>query len=375
MLSALDDSLMHQSAEVFAHTAESDHRFFDRTVFGLQSPDGDLGLVTSFGVYKNSNVMDGFAMLQRDSVKQFNHRYSRRLDLDYEEVALGPLSLEILEPLKHARIQLQPGNYAASYDIEWNSVLPPHLEKRHYLRHGGRIVRDHLRFSQFATATGWIEVEGKRVNFKDWFSWRDHSWGVRPGVGGFEPFNGGLESDKGYLGIYIWWLTDDAGALFQVQEDGDGNRLYIDGNITSRVGKPTQHIVDAKHDFTFHPGTRRFKTGTLEVKTADGETHIVEIESVGRPWAYKGSGYDHGYHDEKGLGFFRGDWLEEYDSYDLSHVEDVVLPGGKVIRPVHREQIARVKVNGKPGFAHTPVISNGPNKRYGFTGAAEVSPG
>ena len=38
MLTALDDTLMHQCAEVFAHTPVSDHRFFDRTVFGVHAP-------------------------------------------------------------------------------------------------------------------------------------------------------------------------------------------------------------------------------------------------------------------------------------------------------------------------------------------------
>jgi hypothetical protein len=46
-----------------------------------------------------------------------------------------------------------------------------------------------------------------------------------------------------------------------------------------------------------------------------------------------------------------------------------------VIRPIHREQFSRVVVNGKPGFAHTPFISAGRNKRLGFQGGGEDLPG
>lgn len=88
-------------------------------------------------------------------------------------------------------------------------------------------MRDHLRFSQFGKASGWIAIEGRRVDFSDWLACRDHSWGVRPGVGGFEPFTGTLKKEQGWLEIYIWWLTETEGGLFQLQEDGDGKRLYL----------------------------------------------------------------------------------------------------------------------------------------------------
>ena len=254
-------------------------------------------------------------------------------------------------------------------------MLPAHLEPRHFLRHGGRVVRDHLRFSQFATASGWIELEGKRTEFTDWFAWRDHSWGVRPGVGGFEPSTGLLEKGNGWMAVFMWWLTEEEGCLFQLQEDGDGNRLYLDGNITFRDGRPARKVVDVRHDIEFIPGTCRYKTARIELADEGGGKWDIEAEAIGRAWAYRGGGYDHGYSDGKGLGMWRGNWLEEYDRYDVRHPEDVVMPDGSVIRPMHREQFALVKVNGRPGQAYTPVISTGPNRRYGFTGSAEVMPG
>jgi hypothetical protein len=116
------------------------------------------------------------------------------------------------------------------------------------------------------------------------------------------------------------------------------------------------------------PNTKLFQTGRITATTEDGQTWVIEAESVGRAWLYKGSGYDNGYNDEKGLGVWRGDWLEEYDVYDLSDPEACVLPDGRVIRPRHREQIARVTVNGRPGYAHLPFFIFGRVPRYGFNG-------
>jgi hypothetical protein len=367
MLIALDDTLLHQTAEGMAHAGVSDHRFFDRTVFGMQSPSGDLALISSFGVYKNMNVMDGFAMIQKGARRQFNHRFSRRLSSDPMTLRLGPLSIEHLEPLKSARLSLAPGGHPASYDIEWTAVLPPYEEPRHFLRLNGRVARDHTRFNQFAKARGWIEVEGERTEFDDWFAWRDHSWGVRPGVGGFEPFTGREEATKGFMGLYCWWLTDEDGGFVQLQEEGDGHVLLTDGAITFRdPDRPPVRVTRIEHDIRFHPGTRVFDAAAVRLTLENGDSWLVEGQSIGRPWAYKGSGYDSGYNDEKGLGAWRGDWLEEYDIYDITDPEAVGLPDGRVIRPVHREQIAQVTVNGRPGHAHFPLINWGPLQRYGL---------
>lgn len=376
MLTALDETLFHQATEVMAHTRVSDHRFFDRVVIGCHSPDGTLGLVTSMGVYKNMNVMDGFAMIQQDAAKQYNHRFSRDLIKGGFDTRLGPLAHQVIEPMQKLRLTLEPGDYAGAYDLEWTAIAPAHLEERHFTRLDGRIIRDHLRFDQHGTVNGWISLNGTRHDVRDWFCWRDHSWGVRAGVGGFEPFTGQRvdgaaqavsDTAKGHFILVLWWVTDSTCALFQIQEDGRGNRSYLDGRITSRTGAhPPLQVVAAEHDFTLFPGTRRFSHATLDLKTEDGRDWHVTVEAVGRAWAYKGSGYDSGYNDELGLGAYRGDWLEEYDVYDLSHPDDVGMPDGRVLRPTHREQIARVTVNGEPGLAHSPMLVVGPNAKLGL---------
>ena len=374
MLTGLDDTLFHQTADPMAFTPVSDHRFFDRSVYGINGPDHRFHMLTSIGVYKNNDVLDGFVMAQFNREKQYNQRYSRRLSSDYTRTGLGPLQFDIIEPMKRHRIWLEKGNHPVSFDLEWTAVLPAHLEARHTNRHHGRLVRDYSRFDQFAKANGWIEIAGERAEVRDWFSWRDHAWGVRPGVGGFEPSTGTLDNAGGYLAIYFWFLTEEAGAFIQTQEDGEGTLKYLNGSVHSRTGKPMLNVVDLKHEIDFDPGTRVYRHIKFQFTTSDGRVWDAEAEPLGRGWVFKGSGYNNGYNDQRGLGFFRGEYIEEKDVFGITHPEDVVMPDGSIIRPLHREQYAKVRVNGLPGQAHCVVQNTGFHRRYGLTGEAGQLP-
>lgn len=373
-LTGLDDTLFHQSADPMAYTHISDHRFFDRSVYGINAPDHSVHLLTSIGVYKNMDVLDGFVMAQVGRETQYNQRYSRRLSNDYDRAGLGPLQYDVIEPMKRHRIWLAEGDHPVSFDMEWTAVLPAHLEAHHNVRHHGRLIRDYSRFDQFARVNGWINIAGQRHEVKDWFSWRDHAWGVRPGVGGYEPNTGGLDTDDGYLAIYFWFLTEDFGGFIQTQENGEGKMRYLNGVIQSRTGGPDRRVTHVEHDIEFEPGTRVYRKLKLRFTTDDGKQWEGEADPLGRGWVFKGSGYNNGYNDERGLGFFRGEELEEIDSYGITHPEDVVFPNGSVSRPLHREQFAKVVVAGKPGQAHCVVQSTGTHKRYGLGGDAGQLP-
>src|SRR4029077_17477399 len=94
---------------------------------------------------------------------------------------------------------------------------------------------------------GAAQIDGHSHAVDKWFSWRDHSWGVRPGVGGFEPFTGtkagaGLPSSiraagLGILVIYLGFATDNYGGVFQLQEDENGKQLYLNGSVGSSDGR------------------------------------------------------------------------------------------------------------------------------------------
>lgn len=373
----LDETPLHQGPVTFEHALTSDHRFFDRVVFGCFHPEAEFELIVGMGSYKNMNVMDGFAMLITHSEKQYNVRYSRPLRPNIAERVLGSLRIDIIEPFKKIRLSQGPGEHGFSFDLMWEAVLPAHMEGHHFGRLDGRIHQDYMRYSQFGEVSGWLEVKGERVDASKWFGWRDHSWGVRPNVGGFEPFTGtryegGIPSaarakGKGMLLMYLGFWTGEEGGGIQLIEDGDGERIYTDGSVSwpEAAGKKTQKVVEASNDITLVENTRVFQRMDINFRLADGSLWQASAEAIGRGMVYKGSGYDGGYNDGKGLGVYRSDTLLiEHDIYDVTHPENVVMPDGSVIQPRQREQVAKVTINGKHCFGYCPFYVVGHHARF-----------
>ena len=367
MLSKLDEMLLHQTPEPFGRVATSDHRFFDRTWFGCYHPDGGVGVITGIGAYPNMNVLDGFASAQLAD-KQYNLRLSRPLRPALDEMALGPLRHEVIEPLHSMRLVLEPGPQPVSFELTWTGVLPAHEEPRHVGTLDGRLYEDYTRFDQAGTVNGWVEVGGQRVDARDWFGARDRSWGVRRSVGGFEPYTGSLPPEVGGV-LFVWleFATASLGGHVQFHEDATGHQRGLEGFIgwPEGSGRPAVAVVEAEHQLEFHAGTRAYRRATLCLGTEDGAKWEVAAEPLLTAWAYRGTGYDGGYRDGQGLGAFRGEMLE-HDVYDVSDPEAVGLPDGTTIRPLHREQGVRLTVNGEPGFGHFPIMAIGRVERYGL---------
>lgn len=210
-LISYDESLYHQVPKPFGESGFTDHRFYDRYSYTLYSPDGNVGLLSGLAVYKNLNVMDGFAATQVDSKWQRNMRFSRPLHPIVEPLQLGPMRTEFPpEPFKVTRMICEPNEYGDAFDLTFRPVFT-RSENPHYGEANGRVHQDYRRFSQVGWTSGSIVVDGNEHQFDRWFGWRDHSWGVRPpGVGGFEPFTGqkargGIPSSSraGGLGILL----------------------------------------------------------------------------------------------------------------------------------------------------------------------------
>jgi hypothetical protein len=153
---------------------------------------------------------------------------------------------------------------------------------------------------------------------------------------------------------------------FQLRENAEGKRHYLDGQLDHPVdsGRPSVRVVAVEHDITFVPGTRAYSKACYDVTLADGRRLRLEETPLFRGWAYAGTGYDGGYDDRKGLGAWRGD-IAEHDVYELPDVESVLL-GGAPTPPGHREQPARVLVDGRETIGHCPVMTWGAIDRYGL---------
>lgn len=377
MLTPLDETLHHQAPLTFDHVDSTDHRFYDRQLMGGFRADGGAAFLAGITLFKNMNVIEGFVMAQVDCARQVNVRFTRQLrPMPDSDARIGPLALHVEEAFRHLRFVLDGGDWPLTMDMRFAAALPPRLEHPHTSRGDGRLHTDYLRYNQLGRIDGSLTVDGQAIAADDWFGWRDHSWGVRPGVGGFEPMTGtpsggGVASasrtgGKGLFLVHAGFRAGGLGGSVQLIEDGEGRRIYTEGEVRVGDGDPVE-VTGIDHDVAFHPGTRVFDTMRLDLALADGRRLDLRARAVGRPWVYRGGGYDGGFADGQGQGVWRArDLAVEVDRYDISDPELVILPDGRAARPRHREQLAVCTVNGVAGAVYAPMFVIGPQPRFGL---------
>ncbi|MCP4906865.1 MAG: hypothetical protein GY910_17975 [bacterium] len=353
MLTPMDDTLWHQLPTTFDHVGTSDPRFFDRYWFAASDPQGSSTLQFTLGAYTNMNVMDGGFVAIRGG-KQHNLRVSRSLRPRFVPQC-GPMRVEMIEPLHHARLIVEGGGHEIAAQLEWKSILPAQEEIPRFTRVRGRIVEDSRRFDQIGECNGWIELAGERIELDHWWATRDHSWGVRERMGVEEPETGPAPPPSaGSLFSFLFFSTGEFGGHLQLaqfagrpdyftceltrREDPEAAPLHL--NLASRASLAIEFSDDQR--------PRRFRKVTYEALLSDGKGGdrevVVEATALGSAIDMQGLGYG-GYDDARGLGVWRGDEYLEHDVWDVSHASDVVR-GEEVVRPIHRIQPVRVTIRG-----------------------------
>ena len=341
MLTRLDDTLWHQLPTTFDHVGTSDPRFFDRYWFAVYDPAGGAAMQFTIGLYNNMNVMDGGCVVVRGTT-QYSLRTSRALRPDFEP-GVGPMRVEVEQPMQRLRLVAERGEHPIALDVRWDAILPPEEERPHFERIRGRAAQDYQRFNQVGVADGWIEADNERIDVRRWWGARDHSWGVRPGIGISEPETGEPgERPAGSLFCFLFFSTDLHAGHVQLSERG--GHEYLTGLIRERAAEHAAdlHVARATLSLDVHPGTRRFSRASLTGALDDGRPLAIGLEPLGSTVAMPGLGYG-GWNDGKGLGAYRGSLHTEWDTWDVSHAADVVREDGSSFRPPHRIAPVRVK--------------------------------
>ncbi len=183
-----DEGFNHQIAETFGTVQQADRSWAEKVCASFAAKDGSLQLGFGLGKYINRNVMDAYAGISR-GVEQRTVRASRRLAPTPDLTAVGPIHYEVLEPLRQIRFRLDENDtQAIAFDVIFDGgPFPPFLENHEFRRQlgGYRTDNDIARYHQVGAPRGWVRVDGERfeIDPETWFATRDHSWGLRYGVG------------------------------------------------------------------------------------------------------------------------------------------------------------------------------------------------
>jgi hypothetical protein len=182
-----DEGLNHQIVDTFATLSQSELAWTEKIWASLARVDGSLQVDFGLGKYQNRGIIDGFGGISRGR-EQWTVGGSRVLHSAPEDMAVGPIRMEVVEPLKQMRFRLEPDDVQPiSFDIVLTGVTPPFFEDRNLVRNRqtGRVDVDVIRYHQGGWASGTVTVgdETHEVNPEEWFGFRDHSWGVRQAIG------------------------------------------------------------------------------------------------------------------------------------------------------------------------------------------------
>lgn len=358
MLTKADDYPIHQLPEPVA-TAGTDRNFYERYYFQGYDPRQAVFFGATLGIYPHLNLIDAAFMVQRDGT-QHSLFASRHLECERMDTHVGPIAVEVLEPLQRLRLHVGENEHGLSADLVFAGSVVPLEEPRFTSRAGPRTVLDLTRMTQSGLWQGGIRLGNERFEVVSWRGTRDRSWGVRP-IGARDP------QPMVPMGQIQWfWLWapmhfDDYLIFCHTNDDEAGrgwNRMMV---LVPLDGRAPLHLRDVRFEVKYRRGTRQAASARIRALRPDGGEVHVELE-CGEIVYKEGEGYGHQtwghgmYHGPDALHFETLD-VRKVDSNDFAHIH------------LHALCKARLELPGEAARAGTAVLEQmliGPHAPSGF---------
>jgi hypothetical protein len=302
MLTSGDDYPIHQLPEPVAY-ATGERNFYDRYFFNGYHRDSSVFFALALGVYPQLGVMDASFSVIVDGVQR-NLRASRSsATLDRMATRVGPIAVEVLEPLRSLRLQVASAEHGIAAELVFTGRAPACEEPRFTRRVGGRTLMDLTRLTQNGVWRGQVEVEGRRlaVDAHHYWGTRDRSWGLR-GVGepDTQPVPG---AERQFYWLWAPLNFEDRVTLFHRNDDGDG-RPWTRYAAMVPVDPPgdAQIFAEPRSTVILRPGTRHAAAVTLTFGPDAGDGGAPARAGSARGGAGSARGYaDAGRQRESGI--------------------------------------------------------------------------
>ena len=358
MLTPADEWHVHQTPEPIA-VAGTDRNIYDRSYFGGWTADGSTMFAVAFGIYPHLNIADAHLAIIRDGVQHCLHA-SKILHSDRATLSVGPVRIEIVEPLQQLRVVVETTEGLGA-DVTFTGRHFPIEEPRFMFRFGPRAFMDYTRLSQAAVLTGSLTLDGETIELGDGArGLRDRSWGIRP-VG--EPDHqppAPLEMPQFF---WLWCPVQfaDRSVFWHVNQDRRGVAWNTRGEICPD-GAGVDGLIHAhgEIDLQLVEGSRWVRGGTLALDPEEGDALALRYE----PLTYldmHGIGYRH---PQWSHGVFR---LKELDIAREDLRLDAADPAA--IHNWHRQLLCRVtdERSGETGIGLLEHLFIGEHRPLGLS--------
>ena len=265
-LTPFDDYPIHQTSLPVAHPGTADRNYYDRYFFNGYDPDEGWFFAVAMGIYPNRRVIDAAFSVVHDGAQRSVFA-SGRAPLDRGRTRIGPISIEVAEPLRTLRVHVEPGDHGLAADLTFDARTMVVEEPRMTIDDGAVTVLDSTRLVQWGSWHGTIDADGSQIVAEPRRArgTRDRSWGVRP-VG--EPA-GGVPTGVAGGGLFFIWAPVHFEyecthlALFERPDIG---RFYSSALAVpvAPAGAPMfgaeeslRHAGRVSYALSLEPGTRR----------------------------------------------------------------------------------------------------------------------
>ena len=336
VITPADDLPVHQSSRPVRDPG-ADRNLYDRFFFNGHNRAGDCYFAVALGQYPGRDVTDAaiaVSIENGDGRTQHNLRASRQLGANRLDTTVGPIRVEVVEPLRRLRVTADDEESGFRVEIEFTASAAP-IEEGHYLRKNGhRTVFDYTRLTQPGRWSGTITVPGYdpiAIDAREWTGWRDRSWGIRP-VGEQEPFGPPAGERPGFYWLWLPVQFDDRCFLFDVNETPDGEPWHAEARSIAVGGRAEDAEAGrASYEISLQPGTRHAREFSVEFELPSGR-HRLLVEPL-YPFFMQGIGYTH---PTWGHGVWQGGPARAYDTLDVDGADLTIFPN------LHIQAVSRI---------------------------------
>ncbi len=374
MLTKADDYPIHQTPEPIAYSGG--HRnFYDRYFFNGYSRDGELFFALALGVYPHLNIMDASFSAIHDGI-QYNLHASRILPMERLDTEVGPIGIEILEPLKSLRIFCKDDSSGPSgntghlkADLRFNHRCSPIEEPRFTHRIGSRLMMDVTRMTQNGNYQGKIVIKGKpfQIEPENFWGTRDRSWGIRP-VGARDQQPNPFAPDPQFYWLWAPLNFPGCSTFYHVNSDDAGQPWNTNALLVGDDAESTSSMQSCGSKVIFQSGSRHARTARIDMTARDGNFHEIQLEPLYN-YYMKGLGYGH---PEWGHGLYHGELETGYDEFKLGE-QNPEDPTNFHIQALCKAELK--SSNGtKQGIGVLEQLIIGKHVPSGFSGVLDMAP-